>query len=68
MNIVELARKAEIHRIVPMSPALIAALARFRDAETQRCLDIIERRANETGSPPMKSALLSASEEIRGGA
>jgi len=67
MDIAEMARKCDIHRITPLTPAMLAALKTFAGmvGEKEACLAIIERRASETNSPPMKSALLSAAEEIR---
>jgi hypothetical protein len=67
MDIAEMARQCDIHRIVPLNPAVIAALERFAClvGGKETCLAILERRAKETNSPPMKSALLSAAEEIR---
>jgi hypothetical protein len=67
MDIAEMARKCDIHRITPLTPAMLAALKTFAGmvGGKEACLAIIERRASETNSPPMKSALLSAAEEIR---
>jgi hypothetical protein len=67
MDIAEMARKCDIHRITPLTPAMLAALKTFAGlvGGKETCLAIIERRASETNSPPMKSALLSAAEEIR---
>ena len=69
MDIAEMARKCDIHRITPLTPAMLAALQTFAGlvGGKESCLAIIERRASETNSPPMKSALLSAAEEIRCG-
>ena len=62
-----MARQCDIHRIAPLTPAMLAALQKFAGlvGGKETCLAIIERRASETNSPPMKSALLSAAEEIR---
>jgi hypothetical protein len=67
MDIAEMARQCDIHRIAPLTPAMLAALQKFAGlvGGKETCLAIIERRASETNSPPMKSALLSAAEEIR---
>lgn len=67
MDIAEMARQCDIHRITPLTPAMIAALQRFAGmmGGKESCLAILERRASETNSPPMKSALLAAAEEIR---
>lgn len=74
MDIIELARRADIHRITPLSPSMIAALERFalfaavtagEDVTKQKCIDIIMKRVEATNSPPMKSALLSAVEDIK---
>jgi len=70
MDIAEMARQCDIHRITPLTPAMLAALQTFAGmvGGKESCLAILERRASETNSPPMKSALLAAAEEIRGGA
>jgi hypothetical protein len=67
MDIAEMARQCDIHRITPLTPAMINSLRSFAQmvGGKESCLAIIERRASETNSPPMKSALLAAAEEIR---
>lgn len=68
MDIAELARKADINKIVPLSPAMLAALERFAGmvgGNGERYAQIVDNLAEQCGSRPMKSALLSAAEAIR---
>lgn len=69
MDIAELARKADIHRITPLTPAMLSALERFAGmiGGNERSLRIVEDMANACASRPMKSILLQAAEEIKNG-
>lgn len=67
LDIAELARKADIHRITPLTPAMVAALERFAGmlGGNDRCIKIVEDMAESCGSRPMKSILLQAAEEMK---
>lgn len=67
MDIAEMARQCDIHRITPLTPAMIAALERFAGmlGGNDRCIKIVEDMAESCASRPMKSVLLQAAEEMR---
>jgi hypothetical protein len=70
MDIAEMARQCDIHRITPLTPAMIAALQRFAamvggEDEREACAKLVEANAEACNSRPMKSALLSSAEAIR---
>ena len=67
VDIAELARRADIHRIAPLTPAMLAALERFAGmlGGNDRCIKIVEDMAESCASRPMKSVLLQAAEEMR---
>lgn len=67
MDIAELARRADIHRITPLTPAMISALQRFAGmlGGNERCIKIVEDMAESCASRPMKSVLMQAADEIR---
>jgi len=67
MDIAELARQADIHRITPLTPAMLSALERFAGmiGGSERCIKIVEEMAEACASRPMKSVLLQAAEEMK---
>ena len=67
MDIAEMARQCDIHRITPLTPAMLAALERFAGmlGGNDRCIKIVEDMAESCASRPMKSVLLQAAEEMR---
>jgi hypothetical protein len=67
MDIGKLARDADIHRITPLTPAMLSALQRFAGmlGGNERCIKIVEDMAESCASRPMKSVLLQAAEEMK---
>lgn len=62
-----MARKCDIHRITPLTPAMMNALAQFAGmcGGKESCIEIVERMAESCASRPMKSVLLQAAEEMK---
>jgi len=66
VDIAEMARKCDIHRITPLTPAMLAALTQFAGmCGGDRCIKIVEDMAESCASRPMKSVLLQAAEEMK---
>jgi hypothetical protein len=67
VDIAEMARKCDIHRITPLTPAMLNALTQFAGmcGGSERCIKIVEDMAEDCASRPMKSILLQAAEEMK---